>query len=238
MSRCISTSLIGLPRIRALPAVGKIRPIRSLIVVDLPAPFGPIKPNTSLVSTCMFSPSSDVFFLRCKNPKGYSLVRFSISIAAPGMPSLLGSRGRPSIAQPMECAWSENGQKSAGQLRSECTKSGVAARVPDLYQLRLRSCRRRHGHRLQVLRVAPVIQHPYLLHARNRAARRAKLFRRILTMAHLRRVLCQRNPRIAPLLRAPVHQPVLANVQVTRPRTAAPVVFLPTRHVMLEFVES
>src|SRR5207253_8577257 len=57
MSRCISTSLIGLPRIRALPAVGKISLISSLMVVDLPAPFGPIKPNTSPVSTCMFSPS-------------------------------------------------------------------------------------------------------------------------------------------------------------------------------------
>src|SRR2546429_6052113 len=64
MSRCISTSLIGLPRIRALPAVGKISLISSLMVVDLPAPFGPIKPNTSPVSTCMFSPSRDVFFLR------------------------------------------------------------------------------------------------------------------------------------------------------------------------------
>src|SRR5260370_9300123 len=37
------------------------------MVVDLPAPFGPINPNTSPVSTCMFSPSRDVFFLRCKN---------------------------------------------------------------------------------------------------------------------------------------------------------------------------
>src|SRR6266851_10146058 len=99
MSRCISTSLIGLPRIRALPAVGKISLISSLIVVDLPAPFGPINPNTSPVSTCIFSPSSDVLFLRFKNPKGYSLVRFSISIAASGMSSLLASRASPSIAQ-------------------------------------------------------------------------------------------------------------------------------------------
>src|SRR5260370_10114796 len=99
MSRCISTSLIGFPRIRALPAVGKISRISSLIVVDLPAPFGPINPNTSPVSTCIFSPSSEVLFLRFKNPKGYSLVRFSISIAASGMSSLLASRASPSIAQ-------------------------------------------------------------------------------------------------------------------------------------------
>src|SRR5260370_3479527 len=99
MSRCISTSLIGFPRIRALPAVGKISRISSLIVVDLPAPFGPINPNTSPVSTCIFSPSSEVLFLRFKNPKGYSLVRFSISIAACGMSSLLASRASTSIAQ-------------------------------------------------------------------------------------------------------------------------------------------
>src|SRR5260370_14637060 len=99
MSRCISTSLIGLPRIRALPAVGKISLIRSLMAVDLPAPFGPINPNTSPVSTCMFKPSSDVLFLRFKNPKGYCLVRFSISIAASGMSLLLANRASPSIAQ-------------------------------------------------------------------------------------------------------------------------------------------
>src|SRR5260370_12393707 len=72
---------------------------RRLIVGDLPAPFGPINPNTSPVSTCIFSPSSDVLFLRFKNPKGYSLVRFSISIATCGMSSLLASRASPSIAQ-------------------------------------------------------------------------------------------------------------------------------------------
>src|SRR5260370_34080326 len=72
---------------------------RRLIVGDLPAPFGPINPNTSPVSTCIFSPSSEVLFLRFKNPKGYSLVRFSISIAACGMSSLLASRASKSIPQ-------------------------------------------------------------------------------------------------------------------------------------------
>src|SRR5882724_5268878 len=136
MSRCISTSLIGLPRIRALPAVGKISRISSLIVVDLPAPFGPIKPNTSPVSTCMFSPSRDVFFLRCRNPKGYSLVRFSISIAGPGMYSLLASRGSPSIAQQQDV----RGEK-LHYLRFDRPKSGVAASLSDLHQLRLRGRR-------------------------------------------------------------------------------------------------
>src|SRR5712691_2731060 len=198
MSRCISTSLIGLPRIRALPAVGKISLISSLMVVDLPAPFGPIKPNTSPVSTCMFSPSRDVFFLRCKNPKGYSLVRFSISIARPGMPSLLASRARPSIPQ-QEDVCGEKIQRRQ-QLRLDPPKSGVAWDVPDLHQFRLRGCRRGHRHRLEVLRVEPVVQNAHLLHARNRAPRRAEFLGGVFAVTHLRRVLCQRNPRIPALL--------------------------------------
>src|SRR6202045_1337700 len=101
-------------------------------------------------------------------------------------------------------------------------RSGVAAEFPDLYQLRLRVCRLRHRHRLEVLRVAAAIENARLVHARNRALRRAKLLGRVLAMAHLRRVLGKRNPRIYALLRAPVHQPVFANVQVPRARTAAP----------------
>src|SRR5437660_5896644 len=204
MSRCISTSLIGLPRILALPVVGKINPISSLMVVDLPAPFGPIKPNTSPVSTCMFSPSSEVFFLRCKNPKGYSLLRFSISIAGLGMYLFLASRGRPSIPSTRKV----HGMKMQRwlQLRSCCAKSGVTPDSPNLHQLRLWRCRRRHRNGLQVLRVAPVIENPHLLHAGNGTPRRAKFPRGILPAAHLRRVLPQRNPRIPSLLRAPVHQ--------------------------------
>src|SRR5260370_14536184 len=99
MSRCISRRLMGFQRFGELPAVGKISLIRSLMAVDLPAPFGPMNPNTSPVCTCIFRPSSDVLFLRFKNPKGYSLVRFSISIAAFGMSLLLASRASPSIAQ-------------------------------------------------------------------------------------------------------------------------------------------
>ena len=37
----------GWPRMEARPAVGKIRPSRSLIVVLLPDPFGPSSPKTS-----------------------------------------------------------------------------------------------------------------------------------------------------------------------------------------------
>src|SRR6266436_6321564 len=113
----------------------------------------------------------------------------------------------------------------------------IAASLPNLHQLRLRR-RRRHRHRLQILRVAPVIQNPHLLHAGNRAPRRAKFFREIFAVPHLGRVLRQRNPRISALLRAPMHQSVLANVQIPRARSASPVVLPPARHVVLEFIES
>src|SRR5260370_7663028 len=124
------------------------------------------------------------------------------------------------------------------QRRLSRANLGVATRVPDLHQLRLPGCRRSHWHRLQVLRVPPVIQYSYLLYARNSAPGCAELLGGVLSVAHLRRVLRQRNPRIPPLLRAPVHQPVFTNVQVARARAAAPVVFLPTRHVVLKLVES
>src|SRR5258706_924718 len=129
MSRCLSTSLIGFPRIRALPAVGKISRISSLIVVDLPAPFGPINPNTSPVFTCIFSPSSEVLFLRFKNPKGYSLVRFSISIAASGMSSLLASRASPSIAQ-QKIVHGEKIQRRKQLRYGGCKKKENLARGP------------------------------------------------------------------------------------------------------------
>src|SRR5258707_1400989 len=144
MSGCISTWLIGLPRIRALPAVGKISRISSLIVVDLTAPFGPINPNPSPVSTCMFNPSSEVFFLRCRNPKRYSLVRFSISIAKPGMYSLLACPARPSIVQ-LEGVRGEKIQRRV-RGRNIHVKSGVAAGLPDLHQFRGGSSRRSEEH--------------------------------------------------------------------------------------------
>src|SRR5262249_27878377 len=85
MSRCMLTSLAGRPRMRAFPAVGKIIPISSLMVVLFPAPFGPSSPNASPSSTCMVRPSSEVFFFRCRNPCGYSFERFSVSMANEGM---------------------------------------------------------------------------------------------------------------------------------------------------------
>src|SRR6266568_1185008 len=125
-------------------------------------------------------------------------------------------------------------------LRPYDSKSGVPPPGRDLHQLRLGPGlwhRRRHRHGLQVLRRAPIVQNADLLHARNRAHWRAKFSRKKLAPPHLRRVLLQRDPRITPLLRAPVHQAVLANVQIPRARPAPPVILPPARHVMLKLVE-
>src|ERR1700746_1990446 len=187
-------SLTGFPRMRALPAVGKISRISSLISVDLPAPLGPINPKISPSSTCMFNPSSEVLFFRFRNPCGYSLVRFSVSMAGAVMNIFLAAPAGRSIPVKMECAWSENRQEKCERL-----ESGVAACCFDLHKF---SCVRglRHRHRLQGLRRAPIVQHSYLLYAGNRAHRGAKLFGIKLAVAHLGRVLRQRDPRIPALL--------------------------------------
>ena len=60
---------------RAVPAVGGMKPANMRMVVDLPAPLGPRKPNTSPRSTVKDTSSTAV-----KPPK--RLVSFSISISA------------------------------------------------------------------------------------------------------------------------------------------------------------
>src|SRR5215472_523459 len=211
MSRCISMSLMGLPRILAVPEVGKISRISSLMVVDLPAPFGPMKPKTSPDSTCILKPSSEVLFLRCRNPWGYSLVRFSVSIAGALMLSFFVRAGASSMMQRENV----HGLKIGPEQTGKPFESGFAARRPNLHQLGLR-LRWRCRHRLQRLRRTPVIQHSHLLHAGNGALRRAKLRSIKFAVSHLGRVLRQWYPRIAALLRAPVHQSILANVEIAR----------------------
>src|SRR5258708_20169986 len=114
--------------------------------------------------------------------------------------------------------------------------SGITARRADLDQLGLRR-RRRHRHGLQRLRIAPVVQNPHLLHARHRTTRCAEFVRKIFAPAHLRRVLRQRNRRVTPLLRAPVHQSILANVQIPRSRTPPPPLLSPAPLVFLHLLE-
>src|SRR5262245_43875970 len=114
--------------------------------------------------------------------------------------------------------------------------SSTCRLLSDLYQI-VRGRSRRHRHWLEVLRVAPVVQDPDLLYARHRAPRPAELIREVFAMPHFRRVLRKRNPRVPALLGAPVHQPVLANVQVTRTRAAAPLMLLAARYAVLKIIE-
>src|SRR4030095_4943135 len=250
MSWCIATSFTGLFKIRALPVVGKMMPISSLIVVLFPAPFGPKNPNTSPSSICIVRPSSEVFFFKWRNPCGYSLVRFSVSIAGADI-GLFWQAWTQRQRAPGSIVRESATPKQKGALpRPVSTRSSILncfllhycltfVSFADLHQIirRRRWCRR-HRHRLQVLRVAPIVQNPNLLNAGHRAPRPAILLCQILPLAHLRSVVRQRYPRIATLLRAPVHQPVLANVQIPRAGSAAPAVFFPARHAVLKVVEA
>jgi hypothetical protein len=66
------------PSRRALPPVGATVVVSIPTVVDLPAPFGPSKPNTSPGTTSKLIPRT------ASTPPAYVLARFSTSIAFPG----------------------------------------------------------------------------------------------------------------------------------------------------------
>src|SRR5580700_2454767 len=68
--------------------------------------------------------------------------------------------------------------------------------------------------------------------------RRAALFGKIFAAHVVPGVRRQRYRRITALLRAVVHQPVLANVEITRPGAAAPFVRQPLRNIVLEGVDT
>src|SRR3989441_439278 len=70
------------------------------------------------------------------------------------------------------------------------------------------------GKRFESLRRTPIIDHRYLLRARDRAPWGAMLLGLKLAAAVCDRVLFEGNAGVATLLRAPVHQPVLTNIQV------------------------
>src|SRR5579859_942379 len=75
MRRRASDSPAGRPNSRASPLVGRTRPRRILIVVVLPAPFGPRKPKTSPGWTVRSSPCKAIL-------RPYSLRRPTVSTAA------------------------------------------------------------------------------------------------------------------------------------------------------------
>src|ERR1035438_1824171 len=72
------------------------------------------------------------------------------------------------------------------------------------------------------------------MHARYRAMGRARLLRMELAAQIGQRVFLQRNGRIPALLRAVMHQPVLANVEVARSGATAPLIRAPQRDVVLK----
>src|ERR1700694_467878 len=85
MRRRASDSPAGRPNRRAWPLVGRTRPRRTLIVVVLPAPFGPRKPKTSPGWTERSSPWSATL-------RPYSLRRPTVSMAGvvSGSPQAVG----------------------------------------------------------------------------------------------------------------------------------------------------
>src|SRR5690606_9029992 len=80
----------------ARPPLGWIRPISIFMVVVLPAPLGPRKPNTSPGSTAKLMPSTATVRLR-RNPRTNSLRRFSTSSTALGISA---GHNTPVIAPP------------------------------------------------------------------------------------------------------------------------------------------
>src|SRR5205085_11810932 len=76
------------------------------------------------------------------------------------------------------------------------------------------------------------------MHALECAGRRAPLLRVVLTLEIFHRVLFERDAGCAALLRAPVNQTVLADVQVARTGAAAPFVRLTVSNGVLKPVEA
>ena len=84
-----------MPATRALPLSGRLSVVRILIVVDLPAPFGPSRPNTVPAVAPNESPSS------ARTPLPYVFVRSIASIADPSVvaTALPSSRSLPGGAR-------------------------------------------------------------------------------------------------------------------------------------------
>src|SRR5450432_876557 len=102
---------------------------------------------------------------------------------------------------------------------------------PNLHQPALPRTRRLR------LRRPPMVDVTDPVHAPYRAIRRATLGGEKLPLHVGRCVLANRNPRVPALLAAVVHQPVLADIQVPRPRPAPPLVRPPLRNRSLKLVE-
>src|SRR5713226_786476 len=137
---------------------------------------------------------------------------------------------------------SEGGQVNAIEVQCFSVETlgsrlaGIAGGAGNLHQ-RIRLRRGRGGDRLEGLGGAPVVNHGDLLDTGDGAVGRAEFFCRILAAPIGGGVFLERYARVPALLRTPVHQPVLADVEVTRAGAAPPVIFLSAGDVVLETVE-
>src|SRR5690606_16894966 len=106
----------------------------------------------------------------------------------------------------------------------------------------VRACRGRRlvravvgqGDRRQLLLAAPLVEDARPVHAADRAERRAGLLGVELAADVLARVLRERDARVAALLRAVVHEALLADVEVAGAGAALPVVRLAVDEVVLK----
>src|SRR5580658_8074756 len=115
------------------------------------------------------------------------------------------------------------GKLRAGVMsRGYETKSrGAIRRAGQLYQA-FRRCHGRGGPGFERLRCAPEVHRRGLMHARHRATRGTALLREKFAVALLVSVLRQRDAGVAALLRAIMHQAILANVEIARAGAAPP----------------
>src|SRR5580692_9575454 len=85
---------------------------------------------------------------------------------------------------------------------------------------------------------APAVEDRNLMHARNRAVRRAAFLRQVFAAHVVARVGRERDSGIAALLRAVMYQSVFADVEIARARAAAPFVRQTLGDVVLESVDA
>src|SRR5436190_20662307 len=89
-----------------------------------------------------------------------------------------------------------------------------------------------------LLRIAPIVEYANLVDALKGASWRTPFLRIVFPIKIIHRVLLKWNARITALLRTPVDKAVLADVEIPRARSAAPVVGLPFGYAVLKPIQS
>src|SRR5215472_6751228 len=97
---------------------------------------------------------------------------------------------------------------------------------------------RRGRNRIESLRRTPSVDRRNLVDTRNGASRRAAFFRQEFAPPLCLGVLLERNAWIAALLRAIMHQAILADVEITRSGATPPIILAPCGDVVLKSVDA